>query len=271
VAHTGYAYKVVDEEHQKLGVKLPKGHCCSYGMRRLRLEEQEYELADGLLCPSDFVAHTFLEKGYPPSKLFRHQYGFDPGRFTPPVPSNGFIHEPFSLVFVARCEPWKGLHYALEAWHASSGREHGTFAILGDFMPGYAERLGSLLDHGSVRVVGFTGDVPGYLRNAHALVLPTIVEGSALVTYEARACGCVLLVSQASGAPCEHMKDALVHGVGDVETLTRHINLLNENRELYARLRTASLATLDQITWRSAARRLVQVYRDAIKRKSQNG
>jgi glycosyltransferase involved in cell wall biosynthesis len=270
VAHTGYAYKMVGEEHRKLGVKLPRRHCCSYGARRLHLEEQEHEMADGLLCPSDFVSHTFLEQGYPPGKLLRHQYGFDPGRFTPLAESNGFNQEPFSIVFVARCEPWKGLHYALEAWHASSCRERGTFTILGKFMPGYAERLGSLLDHQSVRVVGFSKDVPDYMRKAHALVLPTVVEGSALVTYEARACGCVLLVSNASGAPCEHMKDSLVHDVGDVKTLTRQINLLNEDRELCARFRTASLATLDQITWQSAAHLLVTVYRDTISRKSPN-
>ena len=102
------------------------------------------------------------------------------------------------------------------------------------------------------------------MRLSDVLVLPSLVEGSALVAYEARACGCVLLVSDASGAPCEHMKDALVHKVGDVGTLTQHINLMNEDWELYARLREASVATLEQITWQSAARRLVHVYRDVI-------
>ncbi len=43
----------------------------------LHKKEEEYRLADRLLCPSDFVASTFLEHGFAASKLVRHQYGFD--------------------------------------------------------------------------------------------------------------------------------------------------------------------------------------------------
>jgi glycosyltransferase involved in cell wall biosynthesis len=264
VAHTRFAYEVVGAEYKRLGMKLPKGHCCTYGESRLQLEEKEYGLADRLLCPSDFVVRTFIEKGTPASKLVRHQYGYDPAQFSASGEENCLSENHLSVVFVGRCEPWKGLHYALEAWHSSSARDHGTFTICGRFIPGYAERLGSLLNHKSVRVIGFTPDVPAQMRSAHALILPTVVEGSALVTYEARACGCVLLVSDASGAPCQHLKDSLVHQVGDIATLTRHIDMLHQDRQLLKRLRQASLASLDQITWTSAAQRLAEIYRALI-------
>ena len=54
------------------------------------------------------------------------------------------------------------------------------------------------------------------MRKSNILVLSSIEEGSALVTSEARASGCVLLVSEAAGAICTHMENALVHRVGDV-------------------------------------------------------
>ena len=72
------------------------------------------------------------------------------------------------------------------------------------------------------------------MRKSHVLVLPSIEEGSALVTSEARASGCVLLVSEAAGAICKHMENALVHRVGDVEELTRHITLLDANPDVLA-------------------------------------
>jgi glycosyltransferase involved in cell wall biosynthesis len=111
--------------------------------------------------------------------------------------------------------------------------------------------------------------VADLMRASDALVLPTLEEGSALVTAEARACGCVLLVSNASGAICSHQEDALVHQAGDVEALSEHIALLYSNPELVKRLRSNSLKTIDQITWTAAGERLLRVYREVIARYQQ--
>jgi glycosyltransferase involved in cell wall biosynthesis len=121
-----------------------------------------------------------------------------------------------------------------------------------------------MLSHPSVQVVGFRNDVPQLMRQSDILVLSSIEEGSALVTAEARGSGCVLLVSEATGAICEHMKNALVHRVGDVEGLTQHINLLHNDRKLLQRLRAASLRSVPEITWNAAGAKLLQVYREII-------
>ena len=59
-----------------------------------------------------------------------------------------------------------------------------------------------MLAHPSVRVLGQRNDVPELMRQSDIFVLPSIEEGSALVTSEARGSGCVLLVSDAAGAVC---------------------------------------------------------------------
>src|SRR5262249_45067690 len=97
------------------------------------------------------------------------------------------------------------------------------------------------------------------------LVLPSIEEGSALVTYDARGCGCVLLVSDASGAVCTHMENALVHKVGDTATLAQHITMLHEDRELLRRLRGASLDTVQELTWPAAGRKMVETYKEMLR------
>jgi hypothetical protein len=102
------------------------------------------------------------------------------------------------------------------------------------------------------------------MRTSDILVLPSIEEGSALVTAEARGSGCVLLVSDAAGAICRHMENALVHRVGDVSALTGHINMLHQDRAWLARLRSASLSTASGITWTAAGKTLLDVYRETI-------
>jgi glycosyltransferase involved in cell wall biosynthesis len=102
------------------------------------------------------------------------------------------------------------------------------------------------------------------MRRSDILVLPSIEEGSALVTAEARGSGCVLLVSDAAGAICKHLQDSLVHSVGDVATLSRHMTLLHEDRAFLEKLRTASLRSVGDITWTAAGVKLLDVYRHAI-------
>src|ERR1039458_4535239 len=262
-AHTGFALKVVQRECQRLGVAMPPGHEHAENPEKVRLEEEEFRLADRLLCPSDFVIRTFLDQGYQPEKLIRHQYGFDDKVFfaaeKPRDPQRGL-----TMLFAWGCAPRKGLHYALEAWLQSPAHRDGRFLIAGGFIPGYAERLSSMLSHPSVHVLGHRHDLPELMRGSDLLVLSTIEEGSALVTSEARGSGCVVLVSDAAGALCKHMENALVHRVGDVAMLTQQITMLYEDRGMLERLRAASLSSLHEITWTAAGVRLLDVYREVI-------
>lgn len=268
-AHTRYAYDVTQKENERLGINPPKGYSHTYNEQILEKEKQEYELADRLLCPSDFVLKTFLDEGFPAEKLIRHQYGFNEKTHFPGDCGDS-SERGLTVLFAGACTPRKGLHYALEAWLQSPASTSGTFLIVWEYLPGYPEKLGPLLAHPSVKVLGFRTDLPQIMRTSDVLVLPSIEEGSALVTSEARGCGCVLLVSEASGAYCEHMENALVHRVGDVNALGRHFTMLHEDRSLLARLRSTSLNTVDQITWSASGRILLQVYRTVLERGCNN-
>jgi|SRR5208282_2920405 len=262
-AHTGFAMKVVQEESERLGVSLPPNHEHAYNAEKLRKEEEEYKLATRLLCPSDFVMKTFLDKGFPKGQLARHMYGYDEKGYCPSTEPRDFQRR-LTMLFVGVCAVRKGLHFALEAWLRSPASKDGIFLIAGEFLPAYQQKLAHMLSHPSVKVLGHRNDVPELMQKSDILVLPTIEEGSALVTSEARGSGCVLLVSEAAGAICRHMENALVHPVGDVSALAQHITLLHEDRALLERLRTASLETVSELTWSTAGRMLLGAYRETI-------
>ena len=262
-AHTRFAMEIVKKECARLGVALPSSHEHAYNEKKLEREEEEYRLATRLLCPSDFVLKTFLERGFAKQQLLRHIYGYDETKYfaslEPRDPKRGL-----TMLFVGVCAVRKGVHYALEAWLKSPSSKDGTFLIAGEFLPAYQEKLTPMLSHPSVKVLGHRNDVPELMRKSDILVLPTIEEGSALVTSDARASGCVLLVSEAAGAVCKHMENALVHSVGDVSLLAQHISMLRENPELLERLRTASLKSAPEITWTAAGVRLLEAYGEAL-------
>jgi glycosyltransferase involved in cell wall biosynthesis len=265
--HTAHAYERVAAETARLGLEQPAGHSHTVDEEALALEEREYAAVDLVAVPSEFSRRTFLERGIPSERLGLHQYGFDPARFPPPAGGsrNG---GPTGLraLFAGSAEPRKGLHYALQAWVDSDAAAGGTFTICGGFYPGYDALLAEWLDHPSVIVEGFVSDVGAVMRESDILVLPTVEEGSALVTYEAQASGCVPVVSDAAGARCEHMEDGLVHSAGDVAALTDHLRLLDGDRALLARLRERTLARRDELTWEQGGRDLVEIYRGLLTR-----
>ena len=256
--HTRYAFEAVARESGSIGVAQATGHSHTFSAEVLAGEEAEYDAADLLLVPSEFSRETFLANGVPPDKLALHRYGADQRVF---FPVEGRVRgDGLTAVFVGGCEPRKGLHHALRAWIHSGAAETGRFVIAGEFVPGYAEALGPLLEHPSVEVRGFASDPAEVMREADVLVLPSVEEGSALVTYEAQLCGCVPVVSDASGARCVHGRTGLVHTAGDVELLTDHLRFLHQNPELLACLRRAVLAERDRLTWDAAAAELAEVY-----------
>ena len=259
-AHTRFAYEVVEKECEKLGIEMPQSHSHAFNAEVLRREEEEYEAADYLFCPSEFVAKTFEDRGFSPEKLVRFQYGFDENSCFPTTAPRE--DKPgLTVLFAAACAPRKGLHYALDAWLKSSASCDGKFLIVGDFIPGYAEKLSTQLSHPSVRLLGFRKDLADIMRTSDVLVLPSIEEGSALVTYDGRGAGCVLLVSDSTGAVCDHEKNALVHQTGDIETLANQLSRVHEDRDYLARLRAASLDSSAELTWSAAGRQMLDAYR----------
>jgi glycosyltransferase involved in cell wall biosynthesis len=262
-AHTGFAMEVVQKECDRLGITLPPDHEHAYNAEKLQKEEEEYRLATRLLCPSEFVVKTFVDKGYPREQLARHIYGYDEKVYFPSKeprdPKRGL-----TMISVGVCAVRKGLHYALEAWLRSPASNDGTFLIAGEFLPAYQEKLAPMLAHPSVKVLGHRNDVPELVRKSDILVLPSIEEGFGLVITEAMGSGCVPLASEACTEICDHMKTGLMHHIGDVAALTQHITMLHEDRALLEKLRAAGLAAAPGVTWTAAGRILLDVYRETI-------
>jgi len=262
--HTRFAYQAVENECRNLNLTLPKGYEHTFNAGLLALEDLEYASADFLLCPSEIVKKTFIDEGFPESKLLRHQYGYDNTLISTgnqaPRANDGLI-----MLYAGLGSPRKGLHHALTAWLASDASKTGRFLICGDIVEVYRQKLEEMLAHPSVEFLGHRSDLGELMKRSDLFVLSSVEEGSALVTYEARGAGCVLLVSDAAGAVCRHLENGLIHQTGDVHTLTSHLDLLNEDRPFLAKLRKQSVDEIESLTWGAASIHLKKVYLEAVR------
>jgi len=264
-AHTRFAYEVVAAECARLGVTLPPNHEHAYNAGKLAKEEEEYDLADFVLCPSEFVAQTFRDRGFSEERLVRHTYGYDDKTYYPretTADADGGLN----ALFVGVCAVRKGIHYGLEAWLRSSASLRGRLRIAGEFLPDYRAVLREGLNHPSVEVLGHSNDVPELMRGSDVLLLPSIEEGFGLVCVEAMGSGCVPLVSDACTDVVRDGEVGFVHPVGDVDALTKQLTQLDQNRTRLCELRSACLRAAPDHTWSSAGERLVEAYEDALRR-----
>lgn len=262
-AHTRYAYDVVKAECHRIGVHLPPGDDYTYRTDVLAHEEEEFHATDYLLCASEFSAQTFRDNGFPPGRIIRHIYGFDEMIYQPVAEAR---RDKFTAIFVGVAAVRKGLHLALEAWKRSPASSDGTFIVAGEVAPDYVRYLQEYLRNPNIVILGHRNDVPELMRKADVLLLPSLEEGFALVCAEAIGCGCVPVVSEACTEICQHMHNALVHRIGDTQTLARHITMLYENRALLQKLRETCIRERLDYTWTSAGRKLLEAYRVAIDR-----
>ncbi|KAF2415573.1 glycosyltransferase family 4 protein [Microbacterium sp. B35-30] len=259
--HTAHAYEVVAREYATLGLEPRRGESHTVDTRRLATEQDEYTAAAGLLVPSEAVAGSFLERGFDDDRLLRHRYGCTVA--APPARADG--GRPFTAVFLGRGSPRKGLHTALRAWTASRAAADGRFLVYGLLDEDYAAILAPLLAHPSVEVRGVTAEPMSVLASTDVLLLPTVEEGSALVTYEAQVAGCVPLVSTAAGAVIDEGVTGMTHGVGDVDALTAQLDLLADRPELLAAMSSAAMARADELSWAAATQATLAAYREAAR------
>lgn len=106
-SHALYNRRILREEYETFGVGkalVPEGI--------IQKELREYELADYILIPSEFVKRTFLEQGIPESKLITIPYGVDLRSFQPGVKRDSR----FRVLYVGGMKLNKGVHYLLEAF-----------------------------------------------------------------------------------------------------------------------------------------------------------
>lgn len=262
--YTAVAYERVASETARLGLRVPRSASHRFNVARLQLEEEEYDRATAVLAPSDAVEDSFDTRTGGPPDILRHRYGFDPVRFPRPADPRS-VGSPFVLSFVGSCEPRKGVHYALEAWKRSGiAASGGRFVIVGQWERAYRKLLSDELTYPGIELREFSDAVGEVFRSADCLVLPSIEEGSALITYEAQASGCALAVSDAAGALMTDGIHGFVHPVGDVSTLTDQLIRLAGDRQLLAGMRAAVIEHREELSWDTAAVRLETVYREAL-------
>lgn len=229
--------------------------------KKLERKEQEIQLADHIFVPSSFVMNSLLEAGVTPGKISVIPFGA-PIDYFQPHPKEDQV---FRVLFVGRVGPRKGVHYLLQAWEKLNLPKAELVLVGINEFP--QEWLNRYID--KVRYISSLphSQLNQYYSSASILVLPSLVEGLALVQLEAMACGIPLITTPNAGG-----SDIVTDGVEGFIVPIRDIEALKEKLEWCYRhpleldqMGRAARQKAEQLTWERYRHKLASKVQQLLK------
>jgi glycosyltransferase involved in cell wall biosynthesis len=155
---------------------------------------REYELADTIVIASDYVRESFLDAGYPESKLTRFDLSAPP-HFRPGTrPQDGV----FRVVYVGALSVAKGTPLLVDAFTRLDVPAAELWLIGGYGTRGMRRWL-SARCAADPRINMAPGDPLPHLQRADIYVHPSYQDGSPYAPLEALACGIPVVVTEDTG------------------------------------------------------------------------
>jgi len=258
--------KVIPSQHEK-NAKFPDSLFKGVLVTRQQSLE-EYDRADLLLVKSECAARTFLAAGFPEEKLFNIGGAADVKRFKPKdmsdLPSAFSAERPFRAVFCGALIKRKGVHRLLEVWNELA-LPHAELTLIGavhnEIKP-FLEKYGNA----TVKVPGFSDNVPELLRQSDAHLFPSECEGSAKTVLEACAAGLAQVTTAESGDAVQDDLNGIIVPCDDSQALATAIRRLYDSPELIRRYgQAARIRAESELTWDDLRARLADAYTEAMR------
>ncbi|HEY5893008.1 MAG TPA: glycosyltransferase family 4 protein [Chthoniobacterales bacterium] len=214
-------------------------------------QNEEYELADAILVPSDYSRQTFLDFGIPAKKLVVIGRGVDTDLYCPAPDFDADVPKesrPFRVLFCGRVGERKGIRQVIDAWRAAS-IPNAELWVAGEVDPESEAFVHGVRDL-NIRFRGFRRDLADLVPQCDVQILLSRMEGMTKSLLEGAACGLATIATVETGFPFEEGVNGFAVKRTDIETVAARLNLLANDRKRCREMgRRGRLAVLESYTW----------------------
>lgn len=227
-------------------------------LHRRRLDD--IALADLILVPSVHIRNELIRQGTGEDRIQVVPYAADTRRFRPDPAKRH--DDTCTFLFTGGITQRKGIKDLLDAWRQV--RRSGWRLQLLGALPADPSPLEPYRDE--VEWLGRVGhdEVAKVMASADVFVFPSLFEGSAVVTYEALACGLPSIVTPSAGSVARDGVEALIVPPADPEALATAMARLAGDPEFRAEMsKNARLRALD-FDWGRYQRSLIAAVDDLL-------
>jgi glycosyltransferase involved in cell wall biosynthesis len=261
IAYWKAARRLLAEEAER----LPEWACTLDGLRdqkeKLQRKDDELFLADTVVVPSNFVRDSLPQDVLEQKHIVVVPFG------SPEVMERTRVVRgagPLKILFAGSMTQRKGLgdlFLAMTKLDPKCFELHvlGAPAVGIDF---YQRQTSGFIHHSTRSNL----EVLELMRSCDVFVLPSIVEGRALVQQEAMSCGLPIIVTKNAGAEdlLEDGKAGFLVPIRSPEAIAEKLEILNRDRGLLASMSSAAKEKANQLTWASYRVKISEVVRSII-------
>lgn len=234
-SHVEYQEELLKGEYEKLDL-----HWEPFHKREKARRLKEYDVANYILLPSEFVRQTFLARGFPEEKLLKVPYGF-----TIPLKNSANSikeNDTFNVLYVGSVTVRKGVRYLIEAFKMLEIVNKKLIIV------GPKAQVSGVNDIEITADIIFTGILKGdalesAYQSADVFCLPTIEDGYGLVLGEALSYGLPLITTTNSGGSdlISEGKEGFIVPIRDAGAIYDKLKLLSSDSELLRKMKVSAL------------------------------
>ena len=217
--------KILDNEYQAFGI--PSTH----GLTKadVDMELECLNLSDFIFSPSPGVTRSILNVGIPKVKILESSYGLDKHEIL--NQPDGVESSQITAIFVGSICIRKGVHLLIKAWERA--QVNAKLLLVGRISKELKDIVESAIQNKmNIFHVDFVSDLKPIYRDSDFFILPSLEEGSPLVTYLALGAGLPCLVStMGSGGVIEDGRDGIIIDPHDLSMFSNAIRELSVNTE----------------------------------------
>ena len=261
--HELHSKAILDQAYAQLN--LPPNHDVTD--EKVVGEVAKLELADFVYSCSPIMTASMINNGVPVHKILQTTYGLSEKAIVDGVYAKPSIdHKQPTFIFVGSISVRKGVHLLLDYW--VKAKLNAKLQIVGRIEPAIQSLVEGYLGKHNIEHIPYTKDLAGIYKNADVFILPSLEEGSPLVTYMAFGAGLPLLVSpMGGGGVVTDGVEGIVIDPHDADAWVEQLQNLAKDVGLRQKLAANSKLKAPYYVWDEVAKRRLTLLTEALKKR----
>jgi len=264
-SHIQYQKKILIEEYSNLGItpNVPSE-------KMISKELEEYDLADFISVPSEYVKESFVKYGIKEDKIIKVPYGVDLQEFSL-TKSEKKKDGKFRIISTGSISVRKGSHYLLEAFD-NLRLPNSELIFIGDISDDFKQIKKKYSNMKNIKFIKKQNQekLKFFYNDSDLFILCSIEEGLAMVQAQAMACGLPVICTTNTGGS-EIIDDGIngyVIPIRNSEILMDKIKILYKDREkLQEMSKNAHIKANNQLSWENYGEKMLDIYQKLLQDK----
>ena len=265
--HIEFQNKILKEEYEINNLKpnLPSRFM-------IEKEKKEYEIADYISVPTEFVKKTFIEQGINENKIIKIPYGVDLNEFKKlsnlNLNNNNNI---FRIIYTGSICIRKGLIYLLKAF-TELNLKNTELLLIGEIENKFLKILNKFKNNDSIKILKSMNqsELYKYYNSSKIFVTCSIEDGLSMVQLQAMSCGLPIICTKNSGGEeiVTDGHDGFIIPIRNIEILKEKIKFFYENISKCNQMGENAKKKVDKYySWESYGKNAIQTYQSLLQKK----